>query len=165
MSELRPHEYCYLDLTSPLSTMIFPLIETLVWTGLCWIAVGYFDRLPNEVGYVPASDLPHSLRSLLVLVWLVVLVWRFILPLARARMWRLMVTNQRIMSRPAALSGKVESLELGYVYRVRRKRKQLLVEVAGRGLPLVFYDVPKTKKVADVINRQLFDRSQISHPL
>ena len=50
------------DTTSPLTTLIFPLLELVVITAVCWMAIGWMD----------ANGISSGLRNLIVLIWAIV---------------------------------------------------------------------------------------------
>lgn len=144
-------ERVYVDLTSPLSAMLFPVLELIIITGVCWMAVGYFDRLPDMFGYIPATDFPPGTRDLILGIWVVLSLWRFGLPLLRQRRYRITVTDRKLLVRPSGLRSRYDSIPLSYMHAVQRRRKTLILGVGGQSRPYVLNNVPKAKKVESVL--------------
>lgn len=144
-------ERIYVDLTSPLSAMLFPVLELIIITGICWMGIGYFDRLPDMFGYVPAMDFPPGTRDLILGVWVALGLWRFLLPLIRQRRFRITVTDRKLLVRPSGLRSRYDSIPLSYMQGVQRRRKTLILGVGGQSRPYVVNDVPKVKKVESVL--------------
>ena len=63
------------DVSAPFRALIFPFLELILITGLLWIAIGWCD--------VQAVD--PMLRNGLVAVWALLGIWRFVIPLYKAR--------------------------------------------------------------------------------
>lgn len=147
---ISPNENVLVDMTAPLSALVFPFLELVLLTGLAWMGIGWLDN-PNNFPQYEAALLHNGI----VVVWLVLVVWRFVLPLLRSRKQRFIVTNQRIVARPAKLTAKVDSIPLGQVLDVARRRKGISLAVRGFSYPLYFGGVPKSKKVVGAINAAL----------
>lgn len=130
------------DLTAPLTTLTFPVVESLLATALCWMAIGYVDREWNP-----------QLHNLIVAVWALILVWRLVLPLVRRRRQRFALTTERIIVRGQGLRTREDSIPLHQVVGATKRRKGLYVDVAGMSRPLVFDGVPRAKKVTAEINQ------------
>ncbi|WP_394286805.1 hypothetical protein, partial [Corynebacterium kefirresidentii] len=77
------------DVSAPFRALIFPFLELVLITGLLWIAIGWCD--------VQAVD--PMLRNGLVAVWALLGIWRFLIPLYKARRKRFIVTNRRVIAR------------------------------------------------------------------
>lgn len=152
MSIVDSRERCLFDVTTPLSGMLFPVLELILWTGLCWIGIGFFDRLPGSLGYEQVGYFPAETRSVLLLVWIILVSVRFVLPLLRARHRRFTVTDQRIVFRSGKLASRPQSIPLRTVYRAYKQRTSVVVDVVGAGQPLVFNKVPKGKQAVSAIN-------------
>ncbi|WIM72959.1 hypothetical protein QP028_04160 [Corynebacterium suedekumii] len=83
------------DLTAPLHTLTFPVLELILITGLCWMGIGWLDQ--------PGQVIDIQLRNGVVLLWALLVLWRFVLPLLRARRRRFMLTDRRIIVRAGTL--------------------------------------------------------------
>ncbi len=145
-------EQVYVDLTSPLGSMVFPILELIIITGVCWIGVGYLDRLPDMFGYTPATDFPAGTRDLILGIWAVLSTWRFGLPLIRQRRYRITVTDRKLLVRPPGIRSRYDSIPLSYMRDVRRRRNTLILGVGGQSRPYVVNNVPKARKVESVLN-------------
>lgn len=131
------------DTTSPLSSLVFPLLEVIVITGVCWMAAGWMDA--NGVG--PLA------RNLVIAVWAVVAVTRFLWPLAVSRRRRFVVTDRRVLAR--SRRGAVDSIPFGQIHSVRRDHGGIAMAVYGYERPLYFPEVGRARKVEKILNGQL----------
>lgn len=141
--QLGQDEVVRADVTAPASSLFFPFLELLLVTGLSWIAIGYLDQ--------PGSQMPVEIRNGVVLFWALLAVWRFVLPLIRARRSRFVVTNQRVLVRAPTLRSRVDSIPLRQIHSVGRRRRDLSVSVWGLDRPLYFPGVPKAKRIEQLI--------------
>lgn len=137
-------EQLHYDLTAPLSSLTFPVIESLFLTAVCWMAIGWVD-----------SQIIPDLHNGIVALWFFLLCWRLFLPIARSRRQRFALTNQRIIVRAPSFGAREDSIPLAYVQGAYKRKGALYVDVAGMAQPLIFRDVPRTKKVAAEINQLL----------
>lgn len=140
---LGPGEVVRADLTAPLRTLTFPALELFAITGAWWIGIGWIDA-----GHLPLDV--HQ-RNLLVLGWMLVVCWRFLLPLVRSRRQRFIITNQRILVRAPKLRAPLDSIALRDVRGARRTRRGIALSLVGYQRPLFFPDVPKAKKAVALI--------------
>lgn len=140
------------DLTAPARTLFFPFLELILITGVCAIAVGYMDR--------PGVDWEPILRNAVLVLWAGLGTWRFLLPLARARRQRFTVTNHRVIVRSGEWRSRADSILLRDIRSARRYRRGISLAVRGYHRPLYFPDVPRAKKVAQLIERPLPPLSQ-----
>ncbi|MBZ8176846.1 hypothetical protein GP475_03080 [Corynebacterium poyangense] len=140
---LGPGEQVQADLTAPLRTMVFPVLELVAMTGIFWIGIGWLDR-----GIV-AVDMQQ--RNLVVLLWMALVVWRFIVPLLRSRRQRFILTNHRILVRAPKLRAPLDSIALRDVRGAARRRGGISLAVAGYRRPMFFPQIPRAKKVAAMI--------------
>ncbi|AWB83525.1 hypothetical protein [Corynebacterium liangguodongii] len=140
---LAEGEVVLADTTSPLSSMIFPLLEFVVVTGVCWGAIGWMDF----------HAVPAAARNLVVALWAIVGVVRFLLPLVAARRRRFVVTQHRVLAR--GRRGAIDSIPFGDIHSVRRERGGISVAVYGFERPLYFPEVGRARKVERVLCAQL----------
>lgn len=132
------------DVCAPLSTLTFPLMELIVITGVAWIAIGWMDVTP---GIDPA------LRNLVVVLWALLALWRFVGPLVASRRRRFMLTDRRILAR--GRRGAVDSIPLEQIHSARRVRGGISVAVYGYDRPLVFEQVGKARAVDKALQKAL----------
>ncbi|MEX3507015.1 hypothetical protein VVR85_06390 [Corynebacterium sp. LK2590] len=142
---MGPGEAKRVDVTAPFRTLVFPLLELILITGVCWIAIGWLDA--------QGADL--RLRNALVVLWGALSVWRFVLPVIRSRRKRFIVTDRRVIARAARLGGRTDSIPLRDIVGARRRRGGISLAIRGYDQTLYFPDVPKTKKVEAAIGDQL----------
>ena len=129
------------DVSAPFRALIFPFLELILITGLLWIAIGWCD--------VQAVD--PMLRNGLVAVWALLGIWRFVIPLFKARRKRFIVTNLRVIAR----EGKhVDSIPLTDIRGARRRRGGISLALHGYEKPMYFPSIPKAKRVEDILNEQ-----------
>lgn len=147
--QLEPGEKVRVDLTAPLSSLAFPFLELILITGLCWMGIGYLDR-PD-----PATTVPADLRNAVVVIWLLLATWRFLLPLARSRRRRFMVTDRRVLVRAGTFKARTDSIPLRQIHGVERRRNRISLALGGFARPLHFREVPKAKKAAAAISRSV----------
>lgn len=133
------------DVTSPYRSLLFPTLELVLISGVAGIAVGWLD----------ANAVDANLRNAVVGFALLLVFWRFILPLLRARRKRFIVTNQRILARASQLGGKADSIPLHDVIGVRRRRGGISLAIRGYDRTLYFPELPKPKKIERIIDEQL----------
>ncbi|WKD57013.1 hypothetical protein CAPI_02195 [Corynebacterium capitovis DSM 44611] len=148
MSGLRlsEGEVVLADTCSPLSGLVFPLLELIVITGVCWIAIGWMD----------AHAVDPLFRNAVVLLWAVFGVARFAVPVVSSRRRRFMVTDQRVLARGAR--GSVESIPLRQIHSARRNGGGLSLAVYGYDRPLYYPEVGKVKRVERLLNSKLGPR-------
>lgn len=146
----------HVDLTSPLSAMLFPIFELIVITGICWMGIGFLDQLPGIDGTNPADSFPEGTRNLLVGVWAVLAAWRFGLPLIRQRRFRVILSDRKLLVRRAGLRTGFDSIPLSYIQRVQRRRNTLVLGVGGHHRPYVINQVPKARKVEALLKDLTF---------
>lgn len=144
-SAAQPEE-TLVDVCAPLTSLTFTVMKAAVITGLAWIAVGFLD------GPYSPPQVPMAARNFLVLVWAAVMVWQLLLPVARSRHQLFQVTDRRIRVRPAWLKARADSIALSAILDARRRRGgTLALSVMGHERALVFENVPRPKKVAEII--------------
>ncbi|MGD7003048.1 PH domain-containing protein [Corynebacterium halotolerans] len=146
---LERGEQVKVDLTSSLSSLTFPLLELILITGLFWMGIGYLDR-PEVI-----ESVPMELRNAVVIIWLALAVWRFVLPVIRARRRRFVVTDRRVMLRAGRFGARVDSIPLRQIQGASRRRNRISLAIAGYQRPLFFRDIPKAKKAVAAINEGL----------
>lgn len=129
------------DVTAPLSSLVFPLLELVVITGVAWIVIGWMD--------VTAS-VDVGLRNAVVALWLVLALWRFGLPVLRARRRRFVVTDRRVLVR--GKRGAVDSIPRGQILSARRSKGGIDLAVYGFSNPLHYEGVAKARQVEKILN-------------
>ncbi|ADL09980.1 hypothetical protein [Corynebacterium pseudotuberculosis] len=133
-----PDEIVRVDVTRSLVSLIYPVCELLLITGVCWMLIGYLDRDPQD---------SVQLRNAVVGLWAALALWRFALPVLRARKERVIVTDQRVILRAQGIMGASESIPLRAVRHVGRKRKNISLAVSGYQRPIMLINVAKAKHV------------------
>lgn len=132
------------DVCAPLSSLTFPLLELVALTGVAWMAIGWMDVTPH---------IDPGMRNIVVLIWAMLALWRFVLPLVSSRRRRFVVTDKRVLAR--GRRGAVDSIPLRQIHSVRRERGGLWVALYGYAQPVRFDRVGKTRAVEKVLQSQL----------
>ena len=132
------------DVCAPLSSLTIPLLELVAVTGVAWMAVGWMDVTPH---------VEPGLRNIVVLIWALIVLWRFIVPLVASRRRRFIVTDKRILAR--GRRGAVDSIPLRQIHSVRRDHGGLTVAVYGFAQPIRFEQVGKARAVEKTLQRAL----------
>ncbi len=145
--DLSPRERVYFDVTSSMFDLTFSVVEAILITGICWMGIGVLDH--PGVAFNPAG------RSILVFGWFFLLLWRLVLPFLRARRRRFIITNRRILSHPATLGGKLDSIPLDSITRVQRQGSAIGLGVAGYPAVLWFNSIPKARKAVQLLDQLL----------
>ncbi|MDO5670144.1 MAG: PH domain-containing protein [Corynebacterium sp.] len=135
------------DLTSPLRTLTFPVLELILVTGLSWMLIGWLDQ--------PGSVVDPQVRNGVVLVWALLALWRFVWPLLKSRRRRFVVTDQRLVVRAGAFGARTDSIPFRDIRSVQRRRGGIYLSLIGYQRPLYFPDVPRAKKVTAMIEESL----------
>lgn len=141
--KLAEDEIVLADTTSPLSSMVFPLLELVVITAVCWMAIGWMD----------ANVAAPAARNLIVAVWAVVGLIRFLWPLAVSRRRRFIVTNHRVLAR--SRRGAVDSIPFSQIHSAHRDRGGIMIAVYGFDRPLYFPEVGRSRGVEKLLNGQV----------
>ena len=112
--KLAPGEHILVNVTATMRAMLFPTLELLLITGLGWMVIGYFDRIPtyDELGVQTGLTLSVQGRNMLVVAWMVLGFLRFVLPLVRACRSRLVVTTSRVLLRAPGLTTSLDTIPL-----------------------------------------------------
>lgn len=153
--QLAPEENVRVDLTSAASAAFYPMVKLLLWTGLCWMGIGWLDGHGYGLDQgATAADNPA--RSILLVFWVLVVCWQFIGPVVGLRRRRIVVTDQRIVLRDAGVRTRTGSIPLGAVRQISRKRRTIRLGVAGIEQPIELRDVPKAKRVVAAIERGIY---------
>ncbi|MDO5030514.1 MAG: PH domain-containing protein [Corynebacterium sp.] len=145
--ELDPREVILLDTNPTFGRLIWPLLELMVITGVCWLLIGFIDS-PN----IAPGDM-QGVRQLLMLAWLLLILWRVVRPVFRWLGERFVLTDRRIILRRGVLRPQVVSIDLRSVRAVNRKGAVLYLHTRHYGPPLAVEDIPSTRKVAKLVSR------------
>ncbi|CAM3945038.1 hypothetical protein [Corynebacterium belfantii] len=146
---LQQGEEVRVDVTTPLTSLVLPVCELLLITGLCWMGIGFLDSLAVDDNSDP------TMRNGVVFLWAALICWRFVLPVVRARKERVIVTDRRLILRAPGLMGAKESIPFHAVRHVSRKRKNIFLAVAGYSRPIHLPNVAKAKYVVNEIEQHI----------
>ena len=130
------------DMAPPLRALVFPFLELIILTALSWMLIGWMD----------VHGMDAQLRNIVVLLWAILALWRFLKPVLRLRRQRFVVTNKRVV----AMNGRsIESIPFVQIRGAHRHRGGISIGIFGYAQPVYFPDVGRTKRVEDLIRRQL----------
>lgn len=169
-----PDEALLADLSPNRSSVLFPVLELVVITGLVWLGVGLIDAHFDSVArntfgavYAPPSAIVAMLpqdQTLTALLWLrrlllVAWVWmawsrciKHLLFRARARM---MLTNQRLITMTGHLRSEVGEVPLRHIVDARHRGSDVAVYTMGARLPMVMHNVPQAKKFVRLLRENM----------
>ncbi|AIG63762.1 hypothetical protein CATYP_02650 [Corynebacterium atypicum] len=143
------HERVLVDLTAPLGSLTFKVLEAAIITAVVWIIIGILDG--PQAGLVPIEW-----RNAVVAIWAGLVCWRLGLPLVRARRQLFQVTDRRVRVRAPGLGTRTDSIALASILDCRRMRRQKIsLTVLGVARPLIFDRIAHAKKVAQIIQQRL----------
>lgn len=141
-------ERVIVDVTTSLAALTYPAMILILITALCWMGIGFIDQpQPNVV-------IDTGMRNLFVGLWALLAVWFFVRPVLKLRRKRVILTDRRLILRASGFSGYSESIPLGAIRMVGRKGSTITLGVHGYGRMIAIPDVPKARKVADLIENQ-----------
>ena len=150
-----PGEHVLVDVRAPLREMVFPFLEMIAATGVLWIIIGWFDATDAGRYGVGPLHLPPEWRNGFVFLWVVLVIWRFVLPLLRKRRRRMIVTDRRIIFRADGFRSRPRSLAMSAVTWAEKERGGLAVYLQDSDLPVYYGGLPKIRKIARMINDPL----------
>lgn len=148
----REGETVVADLVAPLHTLTFPVLETILLTAVFFGGLGVVDRY--EIAAALGTN-AAPLRLILLGCWAVGVIWRLVVPLWRSRRRRVLVTDQRLVARPARITGRADTIGCAYIQGAARTRGgRVAVTVVGSATPIILDQVPRPKRLAQVIAAQ-----------
>ncbi|WKD59734.1 hypothetical protein [Corynebacterium caspium] len=144
MSTFKPArgERLLVDVTTRFSALTFPLLEAIALTGVSWIVIGWLDTS------VYAGIDVHNAA---VGIWAILLAWRLLWPVARARRQRLLITTHRLVHREASFSEARINIPLANIFHVQKKRRRIILHTRDGAPPLILHTLPRTKRIAAII--------------
>ncbi|MBC2682129.1 hypothetical protein [Corynebacterium anserum] len=169
-----PHESLLADVSPHRRSVLFPVLEFIVITGLVWLGIGlidaYFDKVAVAhfgVAYTPpslvAKLLPHD-QTLMVLTWLrrlLLIAWawlawtRCIRHLIFRSRTRMVLTDRRLITASGHVRSEICEVPLEHIVDARHRGSDVAVYTIGARLPLVLHNVPQAKKFARLLRKQI----------
>ena len=141
-------ERVLVDVHSKRSTLVFPVLETILISGIMWGIIGMIDGA--AVPFVDGGF--GGLRQFLLIAWIIAIAWFFARPVTKWWRKRLVVTNYRVVARFA--QDDVVDIPLDQVTGLHRRRSTLIFDVY-RMPPLMVPNVAKVRRVKRVTTRRL----------
>ena len=169
-----PDEVILAELSPSRRSLLFPVLELILITGLVWLAIGLIDGhfvsvAMDNYGYYfsPPSAVTHQaeflgrpelmpllwLRRGLLVLWLV-LAWRrcgrYMLYRSRSRM---ILTNHRLITATGHLRSEITSIPTHQIMDARSRGGKVDVFIAGARLPYHMENVPHAKRFTRMIRQ------------
>lgn len=171
-----PDEPVLAELSPTRRSVIFPVLELLLITGLIWLGIGGIDRYfasvaMTNVGYefTPLSDVRFYvndplltpmlwLRRGLVVLWLW-LAWRRCIRhlIYRARS-RMVLTDRRLITASGHVRSRIAEIPMYAIMDARSTGSTVSIFVVGQRMPVVLQSVPQAKKFARLVRTIVKDR-------
>lgn len=160
------------ELSPSRRSLLFPVLELLLITGLIWLAVGLIDAhfiavATNAFGYhfAPPSAVTQQLDNaeLIPLLWLrrgllvlwVILAWRrCIRHMVYRHRSRMILTDRRLITASGHLRSQVTSIPMHHIVDAWHKGGKVNVYVAGARLPYQLDYVPQAKRLTKMIHQE-----------
>ncbi|MFI5505066.1 hypothetical protein ACFLIN_06915 [Corynebacterium kutscheri] len=145
---IAPDEQVRVDVTTSLAGLSYSVIQLIFYTAVFWMVIGFLDRMGTETVSV-------DVRNAVVALWLAVVIWRFIIPIASLRRRRFILTDRRLILRTPGMRGYTEEFSLQAIRKVQRKRRTLVLGVVGYNQTISITDIPRAKRVATMLVESL----------
>ena len=161
------------ELSPTRRSVVMPVIELVLVTGIAWLGVGLLDAhlahlAENALGYVPGriSDVPRLVqdasatptlwaRRILLVAW-VWLAWRrcgrFLLYRQRSRM---ILTDRRLITATGHMRSRIGEIPLDQIVEVTQRGTTVDVWPRGGGRPLRLTDVPFAARFARMVSERI----------
>ena len=147
-NELYLDEEVFLDTNPSFSELTWPVLELVLFSGLAAMAVGVLHR-----GVLNTQE-SYAAQQFIFVVWLVLVLWRAVLP---ALAWlgnRFLVTDRRILVRRGVFRKRVEDIWFGEMTGVSRRGGTLLVRMHPQERPVSFDHLPNTKGIVRLVQER-----------
>ncbi|MEJ4112000.1 hypothetical protein ACGE24_09130 [Corynebacterium kroppenstedtii] len=141
-------EKLLVDVHSKRSTLIFPVLETILISGIIWAIIGMIDGAAGPF----AGGGFRGIRQIIMGAWVLAVAWFFARPMMRWWRRRLVITNYRVVARFA--TNDIVDIPVNHITGVHRRRATLIFDVY-RMPPLVVNNVAKARRTKRVIDRCL----------
>lgn len=176
MSKIRfgAGEVILADLSPSRRSVVFPVLELILVTGVLWLGVGALDAhlatvAVTAAGYVPENlgtvpDLPGAAGTALPALWgrrvlLVLWVWaawrRCVRQLVFRHRSRIILTDRRLITASGAWRSTVGEIPLTEIVDVRHRGGTVQVWTRGYRVPLRLPDVPWAGEFAAMLNTRI----------
>ena len=162
------------DVSPSRSTVVFPVLEMLLITGLAWLAVGWIDsqaaaRAVDLLGYelYPPSALVAAFPNdrwaqiylwghrLVLVLWAIGLWRRGIRHMIFRQRSRMVLTTQRLVTASGGWRSRTGEVPLAHVVDARRKGSSVAVYLRTSSVPVVLRNVPASKQFTHLLREQL----------
>ncbi|WP_297188403.1 hypothetical protein [uncultured Corynebacterium sp.] len=146
---LEPGEVVLADVTTTYRHLAMPVVQLLLSTGVCSIALGVFDRPAGTE--LAGVVLPPEWRGLVVAIWAVWVLIGFLWPVLMSRTARTIITTKRIAYRKPGLFVRPLTIFFEEIEAINRRSSTLVVSTYASRRPVIIDNVPKTKQLVRLI--------------
>ncbi|WP_130839588.1 hypothetical protein [Corynebacterium neomassiliense] len=181
MSKIRfaPEEVILADLSPSRRSVVFPVLELVLVTGVVWMLVGLLDAhlagaAVTAVGYYPGNPalvpgLPGVSSTALPALWcrrilLVLWVWvawrRSLRRLVHRQRCRIILTDLRLVTASGDWRSRIGEVPLGSVVDARRRGRAVEVLTRFDRRPLRLVDVPYAAEFVAMLRAQAARRNR-----
>jgi hypothetical protein len=162
------------ELSPSRRSVIFPVLELILATGVVWLLIGLLDaHLTDEAvrvaGYVPDNlaevpGLPGAAGTATAALWgrrvlLIVWVWiawrRCIRYLLFRQRSRIILTDRRLVTASGDWRSRVVEIPLDQIVEVRQRGSTVNVWTRGYRVPVRLADVPYAADVAAMVDERI----------
>lgn len=170
--DFDPDEVILAELSPSRRSVLFPVLELLLISGLIWLGIGLIDAhfisvATANFGYhfAPPSavtqQLPNTeleallwLRRGLLVLW-VVLAWRrCIRHIVYRHRSRMILTDRRLITASGHMRSQITSIPLHQIVDARQRGGRVNVYIVGARMPYQLDYVPQAKKLAKMIQQR-----------
>ena len=170
----EPGEQLLAELNPSRRSVVFPVLELVVLTGVLWLAIGTVDGwldslLRTAQGWTAhppldnADALPGNpqvtvavwLRRALVVVWVVAAWRRCLRHLLFRRRSRMLLTDRRLITATGHVRSEIGQLPLSEVIDVSSRGRTVTLHIRGSMYPVVLHDVPSPRKFIRLLRSAL----------
>ncbi|KAB3522951.1 hypothetical protein GC425_03680 [Corynebacterium sp. zg254] len=167
-----PDERVLAELSPSRRSLLFPVLEMLLITGLIWLCIGLIDDHFIKVstlafGYhmSPPSAVVNFLDNpeLVPLLWtrrglLVLWVWlawrRCIKDMIYRHRARIIVTDRRVIVASGHLRSRIDTIPMHQIVDARARGSKLDIYIVGARMPYHLVDVPHAKRITTMIHQR-----------
>ncbi|WP_297005061.1 PH domain-containing protein [uncultured Corynebacterium sp.] len=162
------------ELSPSRRSVIFPVLELILATGIVWLLIGLLDahladeavrvvgHVPDNLAVVPGLDGVAGTtsaalwgRRLLLLVWVWAAWRRCLRHLVFRQRSRIILTDRRLVTASGDWRSRVLDIPLDQVTEVRQRGGTVSVWTRGSRVPVRLTDVPYAADVAAMVDERI----------
>lgn len=162
------------ELSPSRKSLIFPVLELILATGVAWLLIGLVDAhlamvatnaigtVPDNLGTVPdlpevdATALPALWGRRLILIGWVWIAWRRCLrPMLFRQRSRIILSDRRLITATGNWRSRVMEIPLDQLVEVDQNGGTITVWTRGHHAPCQLLDVPNAAQVAEMLSARI----------